>query len=452
MYIIISMRASIPVSALVLWLHVAPGFAFHPLARCQQRAGGRFGTRTMRSPLLISGMSIGDDENDAINGSEVNGLTERPVDPVAMDRPSKSDLYSQDELFSILQIHQSLQTSLPTAPPQTEETPISPSLHDMIMQAVADIEDDDANNKETPVTFNYSVNQKIRDAIPNIRAIASDVDGTLISVEHSFHPRTREAVKRAVEAASSPTEPLQYFFPATGKSRAGALASMGTEIGNLLSKVPGVFCQGLYCVDAQGNVIYERKLTREQVDAVEQLAQHYGVSLIAYDGDNLFASKSSDPKHLVDVVEKWGEPRPTVLDVVADYEPGFHKVVLMDDDAQKIISVVRPPLEGLASAYEAEVTQAIPNIVEFLPKGCSKAVGVQELCKALGIDPSTQLLAMGDAENDIGMLQLAAIGVAMGNALPMVMGAADLVVRETNDEGGAGVAIEQFGFGQALEE
>jgi Cof subfamily protein (haloacid dehalogenase superfamily) len=302
------------------------------------------------------------------------------------------------------------------------------------------------------VSFNYSVNQRIRDTIPNIRAIACDIDGTLLSSEHGLHPRTRKAVKRAAEAAASSTEPLQHFFPATGKSRAGALASLGTEISSILSKVPGVFCQGLYCVDAQGNVVFERKLTREQVDVVEQLAQHYGVSLIAYDGDNLFATESSDPKHLAEVSEKWGEPRPTVLESFENYEPGFHKVLLMDDDTEKIHSIIRPPLEGLASAYEAEVTQSVPTMLEVLPKGCSKAQGVQELCKLLGIDPSTQLLAMGDAENDIGMLRLAAIGVAIGNSLPMVKGVADIVVRETNDEGGAGVAIERFGFGEGLDQ
>jgi Cof subfamily protein (haloacid dehalogenase superfamily) len=490
MSVFLSTRLSISVSILALCLvYSAQGFAFQ-----QQRVSSSFGTTHHKhanpwtSPLIVGRMSMDDDDNDnddaGIDSKAVNGLSEHsedssgnsmmgvdfdPTAAKAMDRPSKSDLYSQDELFDILKIHQQLQESKPAAPapPETEEDSIiTPSLHDMILQAVAEIDeakednddvvDDGTGNDETndsgSMSFNYSVNQKIRNAVPNIRAIACDVDGTLISAEHGFHPRTSAAVQRAVEAAASSTEPLQYFFPATGKSRAGALASMGTEIATILSNVPGVFCQGLYCVDAQGNVVFEKKLTSEQVDVVEQLAQHYGVSLIAYDGDNLFATKWSDPKLLAEVHEKWGEPRPTPLESLADHEPGFHKVLIMDDDTEKIHSIIRPPLEGLANAFKAEVTQAVPTMLEFLPKGCSKARGVQELCKFLGIDPSTQLLAMGDAENDIGMLQLAAIGVAVGNALPMVKGAADIVVRETNDEGGAGVAIEKFGFGQGLDQ
>jgi Cof subfamily protein (haloacid dehalogenase superfamily) len=472
-----TMRFSISVSVLALWLHSAQGFSFRlpSMARCQQNRGFSFGTTPAKRfvlPLIVGSMSMDDDDDDAgIESDGLNGLTEAPVEAngtyevnsSSKDRPSKSDLYSQDELFDILQIHQKLQDSLPA--PEVEENPIiSPSLHDMILQAVSEIddaqEDNDAagtGNEETNGSgsvkaFNYFVNQKIRDTIPNIRAIACDIDGTLLSADHVLHPRTLAAVKRAVAAAASTTEPLQHFFPATGKSRAGALASLGTEISTILSNVPGVFCQGLYCVDAQGTVVFERKLTREQVDVVEQLASHYGVSLIAYDGDNLFATAASDPKHLREVHEKWGEPRPTILDSLEDYEPGFHKVLLMDDDINKLHSIVRPPLTGLANAYEAEVTQSVPTMLEVLPKGCSKAQGVTELCKLLGIDPSTQLLAMGDAENDIGMLRLAAIGVAVGNAIPMVKGMADIVMTETNSEGGAGVAIEQFGFGEGLDQ
>jgi hydroxymethylpyrimidine pyrophosphatase-like HAD family hydrolase len=43
---------------------------------------------------------------------------------------------------------------------------------------------------------------------------------------------------------------------------------------------------------------------------------------------------------------------------------------------------------------------------------------VAKLCEAFGIDPSTELLAIGDAKNDVGMLEMASIGVAVGNACP----------------------------------
>ena len=75
----------------------------------------------------------------------------------------------------------------------------------------------------------------------------------------------------------------------------------------------------------------------------------------------------------------------------------------------------------------------------------------QKLCLALGIDPSQQLVAIGDAENDVEMLEMAAIGIAVSNAVPKAQAVADIVLDESNDAGGAGVAIEGFGLGSILE-
>mmetsp|Transcript_15908 Transcript_15908/g.32064 ORF Transcript_15908/g.32064 Transcript_15908/m.32064 type:complete len:120 (+) Transcript_15908:6350-6709(+) len=118
----------------------------------------------------------------------------------------------------------------------------------------------------------------------------------------------------------------------------------------------------------------------------------------------------------------------------------------MDNDAEMLKTVVRPKLEKLAEKHGVIVTQALPTMLELLPAGCSKAVGVQKLCDALGIDAETELLALGDAENDAEMLSLASIGVAVGNACPVARSASDFIMTERNDEGGAGLAMEQFGF------
>ena len=113
-----------------------------------------------------------------------------------------------------------------------------------------------------PIQWDEETRQKIN----NVRAIASDVDGTLLTSEQTIHPRTRQAVLRAIESP-------KHFFVATGKSRKGAMNSLGVEMANLLQNVPGVFLQGLYAVDGEGNVVFEKKLTNSAVKAVEQLAK-----------------------------------------------------------------------------------------------------------------------------------------------------------------------------------
>ena len=53
---------------------------------------------------------------------------------------------------------------------------------------------------------------------------------------------------------------------------------------------------------------------------------------------------------------------------------------------------------------------------------------------AIGITPE-ETIAFGDAENDLEMLQLAGIGVAMGNALPQVRACADMVTDTVENDG-----------------
>jgi hydroxymethylpyrimidine pyrophosphatase-like HAD family hydrolase len=137
---------------------------------------------------------------------------------------------------------------------------------------------------------------------------------------------------------------------------------------------------------------------------------------------------------------------------VTDYKPCFHKILLMGDDPVTMSKDIRPQLEALAASLGCVVTQAIPTMLELLPGGCSKAVGVQKLCESLGLDLSTQVCAIGDGENDLDMIRIASIGVAVGNAVASVKDVASVVMEGTNDDGSAGQAIELFGLGKVTEQ
>ena len=72
----------------------------------------------------------------------------------------------------------------------------------------------------------------------------------------------------------------------------------------------------------------------------------------------------------------------------------------------------------------------------------NKGAGLLALCGHLGIDPA-QAMALGDGSNDLAMIQAAGLGVAMANADPAVLAAADYVTG-SNDESGVAQAIEKF--------
>lgn len=169
------------------------------------------------------------------------------------------------------------------------------------------------------------------------------------------------------------------------------------------------------------------------------------MALVAYDGSKLCSTGMTEGVR--ELTEKYGEPPVQVLDIpLSEYENGFHKVLLIDINIERLTTEVRPKLDALAESKSASVTQAMPTMLEWLPPGCSKAKGVRKVCESLGIDPTTELLAMGDAENDVEMLKMASIGVAVGNAGPIAQEAADFFMEETNNEGGAGAAMELFGL------
>ena len=80
--------------------------------------------------------------------------------------------------------------------------------------------------------------------------------------------------------------------------------------------------------------------------------------------------------------------------------------------------------------------------LEISPADVTKASGLVELCEFLQIDLA-ETVAIGDAHNDIEILQTAGVGVAMGNAIDEIKNFADFVTRD-NDSDGVADVIEKF--------
>ena len=129
------------------------------------------------------------------------------------------------------------------------------------------------------------------------------------------------------------------------------------------------------------------------MEAAERLVAETETSVVAYDGDNLYATDLTRIE-VIELCEKYGEPASQEISSLSGHSPGVHKLLIMDHDTQKLNQEIRPRLEELAKENGCVVTQAISTMLELLPYGCSKAVGVQKVCEHLGIDPGTQLLTL----------------------------------------------------------
>jgi len=97
---------------------------------------------------------------------------------------------------------------------------------------------------------------------------------------------------------------------------------------------------------------------------------------------------------------------------------------------------------GAVFARRIAMVQTDTFMVQLMHPRASKAVSLRRVCTRYGIDPS-EVMAIGDAANDVGMIQWARVGVAMGHAPDLVIRAADYVAAG-NDHDGAAEAIERY--------
>lgn len=100
-----------------------------------------------------------------------------------------------------------------------------------------------------------------------------------------------------------------------------------------------------------------------------------------------------------------------------------------------------PSLEEVARRVAGHFT-LIPGSVdsgvgttgELIPVGVDKGVGLVRVAEALGV-PLADTVALGDSDNDLEMLRVAGVGVAMGGAAPHVRAAANLVTAPLEEDG-----------------
>ena len=81
-------------------------------------------------------------------------------------------------------------------------------------------------------------------------------------------------------------------------------------------------------------------------------------------------------------------------------------------------------------------------LVEISAAGVTKAFALAAHCAELGIRPE-QVIAFGDMPNDVPMLRFAGLGIAVANAHPDALAAADEITA-SNDEDGVALALERL--------
>lgn len=269
----------------------------------------------------------------------------------------------------------------------------------------------------------------------NIKAILSDIDGTLITSSHTISDRLKQSITRAMSRGV-------HFIPATGRSRKSmhdATKDVITSLyGGTIENVPGVYNQGLEVYGMNGKLIFERFLDLDVLQASLQACELFGSNVIAFAGSAIYCQAPSDKVN--SILASYAEPPPVVfsdgldrLHLSTDFR--INKLILIDDD-DKLLAL-RPRLEELLKG-KASVTKAVLHMLEILPYGASKGDGVRRLLEHYNI-PLENSIAFGDGENDIEMLSLVKVGIAVANARPALKAVSSAISFSNDEEGVAHV-------------
>lgn len=235
-----------------------------------------------------------------------------------------------------------------------------------------------------------------------VRLVAVDVDGTLIEHDGTLPAERRDAV-RALTAAGIP------LVMATGK--------LWSSIRDLWEQLelpgPHVTCNGGAVVDAAGTVHHLDPLDGEVAEEVVEVLRGRGVPHAVYLADGALVTDRVRPEH--DVLAVLGEPMPTTA---ARDGRAVIKVLSIVDAADE------GDLRALASD-RARVQRTGHRFLEWNSPTADKAAGLRHVVAALG-RTLDEVVAVGDAENDVPMLRAAGTGVAVAGASAAAVAAADL--------------------------
>jgi Cof subfamily protein (haloacid dehalogenase superfamily) len=258
-----------------------------------------------------------------------------------------------------------------------------------------------------------------------IRLIALDLDGTLIDHEQKFSPRVMRAIAQAQEQGIAITL-------ATGRS---PLATRSfAEALNI--NVPLICYQGGFIAESDGRVLHRVALDHNLAAKVITLAQSRGWHVSLYQDGLLYLTEF---RHPVEFYE--GLLHPT-----AQLVPDLY--ALLDHDPDKVLIVADGNGDEIYAEMHArfdahmQIVRSHELFIEANPLGVDKGTGLAWLARHLGV-PQSQVMAVGDQDNDTPMVAWAGLGVAMSNGSDSCKAAADWIAPPISKDGAA-VAIEWF--------
>ena len=186
----------------------------------------------------------------------------------------------------------------------------------------------------------------------------------------------------------------------------------------------------------KGEYLWRRPISRDCLDLVDLAYEKVpGIGIQVNGFEHLyFATENSA---MVSFREKTGVPN--LVCPYREVQEDFGKI-LFGDEREEAIQALAHLLPTHPKAGQFDFIRSEQTLYEILPKGTNKGSLLPRLAALLGIDMK-RTVAFGDYNNDVQMLKVAGLGVAVANAVPEAKAAADLVT-VSNEENAIAAVID----------
>ena len=266
------------------------------------------------------------------------------------------------------------------------------------------------------------------------RMVFSDMDGTLLKSASELSEKNIELVGKAVDQGVE-------FVICTGRGVYGVERFL--EKLHLLGRPGYVICQNGAAVYNLENMemVLKHSFSSDDLRPVVEAARAEGVEVYLYD-DRTFLAEKVAPQ-----VEAYCRVMHADMRILPDgleYEGYFTKCLLSGSYEQ--LDAVRKRVEPIIAGKLNHFFSG-PQYLEFVKTGVSKGRALQETAEKAGV-PLGEVIAIGDSENDLSMIQAAGLGVAVANAQEHVKAAADYVTETTCEQDAVADVLQRFVLGE----
>lgn len=260
--------------------------------------------------------------------------------------------------------------------------------------------------------------------------IAVDMDGTLLNHNKEISERNKKAIREA--KAMGKTVVIATGRPLIGIKRYLEALEMTTEKDYVIA-----FNGALVQEAKSGRLIAKKTLALDDYKKLYEVSKTLGVHIQALSEHHVMtpiANQYTDVEANINLIETEVIPVEEVSETMTIVK------VMFVDAPEKLDAAVQSLPEWVKETYT--IVRSADIFLEFLDKSVDKGAGVAALAKELGLS-ANEVICVGDAGNDLAMIQYAGLGVAMANAFDEVKEAADYMT-SSNEEDGVAEVIEKF--------